>query len=107
MTRPRSDAELDELLRRSFDDAVPEDDGFSARVVHALPARSRAPGWVLPVAVVVGVLLAWLALVPSPLWQQATREWLDADFRASFAVVCALLLGTGVLGCAWAMDEAG
>ena len=99
-----SDEQLDDLLRRSFNAAVP-DDGFSSQVMRALPARSHGPEWLLPVAVLLGVLLAWLALSPSPLWQQAAREWLSANLHASSMLVCALMLGSGLLSCVWAMEE--
>lgn len=97
-----SDEKLDELLRRSFADA-PADDGFSARVMRALPPR-RQP-LLLPIAVLAGALLACLAILPSPLLRQATSQWLAGDIGASAALVCALLLGVTLLGCAWALEE--
>lgn len=99
-----SDQELDDLLRRAFTGAV-ADDGFSARVMRALPARRRQRPWLLPAAVLVGGLLAWLALLPSPLLQQVGREWLAGDFGGASAAVYMLLFGVSLLGCGWALEE--
>ena len=97
------DDKIDEWLRRDFS-AVP-DDGFTLHVVRALPPRQRQPRWLMPTAALVGSLAAWLTLLPSPLLQQATREWLAGDIGATSAMVCALLLGLGLLGCSWALEE--
>jgi hypothetical protein len=99
-----SDHELDELLRRSFVDQVP-DDGFTARVMRALPSRPRRQVWLLPIAALAGTLLGWLALMPSPLLRQAASQWLSADLGGSMVLVCALLFGVTALGCAWALEE--
>jgi hypothetical protein len=100
-----SDQKIDELLRRDFAGAV-ADGGFSARVIRALPPRRRRRPWLLPVAALIGGLLASLALLPSPLLQQAATEWLAADIGAAFVVVCVLLFGVSLLGCGWALEEA-
>jgi hypothetical protein len=99
-----SDERLDDLLRRDFDGAV-ADDGFSARVMRALPARRRQRPWLLPAAALAGGLLAWLSLLPSALLQQVADEWLGGGLGAASAGVCVLLLGVSVLGCGWALDE--
>ncbi len=99
------DQKLDELLRCEFAGAV-ADDGFSARVMRILPPRQRSQPWLLPIAALAGGLLTWLALLPSPLLQQASREWLAGDLGTTSAVVCAILLGVGLLGCGWALEEA-
>lgn len=98
-----SDESLDDLLRRSFAGAV-ADDGFTARVMHALPARRQRP-WLLPGAALAGGLLAWLALLPSSLWQQVAQEWLSGGFGMATAGGCVLLLGVSLLGCGWALAE--
>ena len=99
-----SDEKLDELLRSDFLTDV-ADDGFSARVLHSLPSRPRPRPWLLPGAALTGGLLAWLTLLPAPLFQHATREWLAGDMGAASAVTCAMLLGLAVLGCSWALEE--
>lgn len=99
-----SDQELDERLRRAFTGAV-ADDGFSARVMRALPARRRQRPWLLPAAALTGGLLAWLALLPSPLLQQFAREWLAGDFGSVSAGIYLLSFGLSLLGCAWALEE--
>jgi hypothetical protein len=105
MKLPLTDAQLDDLLHREFATATVPDDGFSARVLHALPPRRRQRRWLLPSAVLIGALLAWLSLLPSPLLQQATREWATSNLHLSSVVVWALLLGVSLLGCAWALEE--
>ena len=100
-----SDRELDELLRQEFERAV-ADDGFSARVMGALPPRKRKRSWMLPAAALAGALLAWLTLRPLPLWQQTAFEWLSGELGAASMVVCVLALGIGLLGSAWALEEA-
>jgi len=99
-----SDQKIDDLLRRQFAGPVP-DDGFSARVTRALPARRRPRPWLLPVAALAGSLLAWLTLLPSPLWQQVAHEWSAGDLGATSAGLGVLLLGVSLLGCGWALDE--
>lgn len=99
-----SDQRIDDLLRRNFNGAVP-DDGFSAQVTRALPARQRLRPWLLPVAALAGSLLTWMTLLPSQLLQQAAREWLAGGFGAASSGVCVLLLGLSLLGCSWALEE--
>lgn len=99
-----SDPSLDEALRRSFAGAV-ADDGFTARVMHALPVRRRPRSWLLQGAALAGGLLAWLAVLPSPLWRQVAQEWLAGDFGIALAGCCVLALGVSVLGCGWALAE--
>lgn len=106
MKHALSDEHLEDLLRRDFVASTVPDDGFSARVLRALPARRPRRRWLLPAAATAGLALAWLSLLPAPLWQEATREWMSSKFQLSAWVVCALLLGVSLLGCAWALEEA-
>jgi hypothetical protein len=99
-----SDQELDDLLRRAFTGAV-EDNGFSARVMRALPVRRRPRPWRLSGAALAGGLLAWWALLPSPLLQQFALEWLAGDFGGVSAAVYILVFGVSLLGCGWALEE--
>jgi hypothetical protein len=98
------DQKLDDLLRRQFPGAVAED-GFSARVMRVLPPRRRSRPWLVPGAAVAGSLLAWLALMPSPVWQQAAREWLQGDLGAASAGIAVLLLAVTLASCAWSLEE--
>jgi hypothetical protein len=98
------DQELDEWLRREFEGPI-VDDGFTTRVMRLLPPRARKRTWPLPAAATAGGLMAWLALSPSPLVELAALEWLAADFGRSSAMLLALLFGTVLLGCAWALEE--
>lgn len=100
-----SEQQLDDWLRRDFaDDEL--DDQFTSRVMHVLPPRKRQPALLLPVALVIGAALAWLALLPSPLLQGAAREWLAGDFSATIVILCVFTLGTSLLSVGWALEEA-
>jgi hypothetical protein len=96
--------DLDELLRQAFE-AAPADDAFVAQVMHTLPPRRPRRAWPLPAAAAAGALLAWLALAASPLVAQAAHEWRAADPGAALGVLMALMVGLGLLGCAWALAE--
>jgi hypothetical protein len=98
------DHKLDDLLRRQFPGAV-ADDGFTARVMRVLPPRRQPRPWLVPGAAVAGSLLAWLALMPSPVWQQAAREWLQGDFGAATAGIGVLLVVVTLVSCAWSLEE--
>lgn len=100
-----SDQELDDLLRRAFTAGAVEDDGFSARVMRSLPARRRPRPWLLSGAALAGGLLAWWALLPSPLLQEFAREWLAGHFGGASAGVYILLFGVSLLGSGWALEE--
>lgn len=100
----RSDRALDELLRKGFQGEV-ADEGFSARVMRALPPRRRERPWLLPAAALAGGLLAWLAVLPAQAWQDLAREWLAGDIGPLTLGVGALMLVVSMLGCAWALDE--
>lgn len=97
------DHELDAWLRHAFEGPVP-DDGFAMRVMQRLPPRRRRRS-LLPAAALAGGLLAWLALASAPLEQLAAHEWLAAGFTPGSAVLLALLFGTVLLACAWALEE--
>lgn len=103
-THQASDQHLDDLLRRHFPGGV-ADDGFSARVMRALPKRRDPRHGLLPAAAAAGGVLAWLALMPSPLWQQVAQEWLARDLGAATIGVGALLLGVTIASCAWSLEE--
>jgi hypothetical protein len=98
------DQKLDDLLRRQFPGAVAED-GFTSRVMRALPPRRAPRPWLVPGAAVAGSVLAWLALMPSPVWQQAAREWLQGDLGAATAGIGVLLMVVTLVSCAWSLEE--
>lgn len=98
-----NDPKLDDLLRQAFPGAV-ADDGFSTRVMRALPRR-RQRTWLLPAAAVTGGVLTWLSLLPSPLLQQLAIEWSTGSHGAAAIAVGTVLLGIALLGCGWALDE--
>lgn len=100
-----SDARLDDLLREQFRGPV-ADEGFAARVMLALPPRREYRRWLLPGAAALGGLLAWVTLMPSPVWQQAVQEWLAGDFGAATAGIGVLMFGVTLASFAWSLEEA-
>ncbi len=99
-----TDRALDALLRKGFPGEL-ADDGFSARVMRALPPRRRQRPWLLPAAALAGGLLAWLAVLPAQAWQDIAREWLAGAVGPVTVATGVLLLVVSVLGCAWALEE--
>ena len=78
----------------------PEDiPGTSRGRSGASPVSKSRFQRLLPAAALAGTHLAWLALLASPLMQQAAREWLAGDIGATFALLCVVLFGVGLLGC--------
>jgi hypothetical protein len=96
---------IEDLLRREFDRAIP-DDGFSNRVVAALPPRARPRRWMVPTALVAGGASAWASLWRAPLWPLAAEEWAGGRPTAAIMVTLALGLAMGLTACAWALLEA-
>lgn len=99
------DPALDALLRQQFPGPV-ADEGFSARVMRALPPRRAPRPWPLPAAAVAGSLLAWWALMPSPAWRLAAQEWLSGDPGVATGVVVLLSLVLTLASAVGSMDEA-
>lgn len=99
-----SERNLDALLRSRFPGPVP-DDGFSERVMRALP-RNRQPRIpLLPLSAAAGTVLAWFALLPSPIWRQVVQEWLAGSIGFATVGISALLLGMAIVSCAWSLEE--
>ncbi len=98
------DDELDALLRQAFEGPV-ADDGFSARVVRALPPRRTRATRLVPAAALGGSVAAWLALSPLPLWREVTSEALAGSLGTASLTFISLLVVLGALGCAWALEE--
>ena len=95
--------QIEELLRRDF--RALDDDGFTAKVMRALPERGpRGAAW-LPVGGLIGGLLGWWSLLPASLLQGATGEWLAGEVGGSLAILYLLLLVVGLLTCAWSLEE--
>ena len=99
-----ADSDLDALLRRHFDADIP-DDGFSARVVAALPPRPRQRPWALPLAAAAGATLTWASIAPAPLWQLAADAWITGNAGMPLAVACSLILLLATAACGWALTD--
>jgi hypothetical protein len=101
---PDADPELDQLLRRHFDTALP-DAGFTARVVAALPPRPRPRNWALPLAAGSGAALTWVSVSPSPLWRHTADAWVAGSVSTPLLVACGLFLTCTLLACSWALVD--
>lgn len=99
------DQALEEWLRRDFEGSV-ADDGFAARVMRSLPPKRRREPWLVPAVALAGAVFSWLALLPSPVFELAAKEWNAGAIGPASVVVLSLLLAMGVLGSAWALDDA-
>lgn len=96
--------QIDELLRREFNAALP-DDGFSNRVLSALPSRPRSRRWIAPAALLAGAISTLASLWPAPLWQLASNEWARGSPGTMMALTLALGLAAGLMACTWALVE--
>lgn len=93
---------LDELLRTGRPAPV-ADQGFTARVVARLPARSRATRqWVLPSTLAVGAVSAIL-VSGARVDLVAALQLLIAEHRVSITGFLPVLLALAC--CAWALAE--
>lgn len=98
------DPQLEALLRNSFEGPV-ADAGFTDRVMRALPPRREPRRWLVPMSAVAGGVLAWLALMPSPLWREVAREWIGGQFGAASVGVAVLALVVALASCACSLEE--
>ena len=102
---PQHDDALERLLLRTGIDPV-ADDGFSDRVLSALPPRRRRRQALVPgIAAVIGASLAAWQLSGAALVQATAIEWqAGALGPAGTAVLSSVIaLGAGLVG--WAMTE--
>lgn len=100
-----ADPDLDALLRQHFDATLPDDEGFSARVIAALPPRPRQRRWTLPVAAAAGTALTWISIAPARLWPLATDAWTHGNASTPVLVASSLTLLLAMAACGWALLE--
>lgn len=87
--------DLDRLLRARFDGPLP-DDGFSARVLRALPPRPRRRRWPVPAALLAGAGLSLASVAPV----------LTGGGVGRLVLAGVLAGGLSVLAACWALAEA-
>lgn len=93
------------LLQKSFGGPVP-DDGFSERVMLALPTRHSRPRWLLPAAIAAGMVSCWLTLGSTSIVRLATSDWFNGHLSPTIIVLLATIVGMALLAAWWAMSEA-
>lgn len=96
---------IETLLRKSFDGPV-SDDGFSERVMQALPARRVRRRWMLPAGIIAGVVACWIAMTSTSLIRVASHDWASGRLSATTLIVLATIAGMSLLASWWAMVEA-
>jgi hypothetical protein len=99
-----SDQQLDELLCQNMVRAI-DDDGFSVRVMRALPPRRPPRFGLIPMAVATGCALTWFALQRAPLWQPLGHDSLANPLGAGAALTLVVIIAVSALGCVWALEE--
>ncbi|HVJ61618.1 MAG TPA: DUF5056 domain-containing protein [Tahibacter sp.] len=99
------DNDIEALLRRQFDGAVP-DDGFSERVMQQLPPRRRRAAWPLWAGIVAGIAACWLSLVSTPLLQVGWQNWIGGELSAAAITLLSVIAGMSLLACGWIAMEA-
>jgi hypothetical protein len=100
-----SDDQLDQLLRGHSSDALVEDDGFTSRVMQALPARPRPRNWLIP-TITLGSLVSWLSVLQSSLIRAAILEWQSRAFGTNTALLIVVILSISTLTVLWALEDA-
>jgi hypothetical protein len=99
------DEEIEALLRRQFDGPV-HDEGFSGRVMQALPPRRRRATWPLWCGALAGVAACWLALLRSSLLRVGWQDWANDHWSAAAITVLLVMLGMAMLALVWGVAEA-
>ena len=100
MNQERDD-EIEALLLRQF--APVSDEGFSDRVMRALPPRRRRATWPLWSGILMGAVACWLVLLHSPLLR---LDWVSGDWSASAVTMLLAMLGVATLALVWGVAEA-
>lgn len=97
--------EIEALLRRSFEEPVP-DDGFSDALMQALPERRRVR-WPLWLGVLLGALASGLVLASTPLLRSGWQDWLAGQFSVASIGLWLTVMATGWLVLGWGLAESG
>ena len=99
------DDEIEVLLRSRFEGPV-RDEGFSVRVMQALPQRRRRTTWPLWGGVLAGACACWLTLLHSSLLRAGWRDWVSGDWSVSAITLLLVMLGMAMLALVWGVAEA-
>jgi hypothetical protein len=99
------DYEIETLLRKQFDGAVP-DDGFSDCVMQQLPPRRRRAAWPLLAGILVGIAACWLSLLSMSLLYVGWQNWISGELSASAITLMSVISGMSLLALWWATMEA-
>lgn len=100
---PHDDA-IDALLRAQFDGPVP-DDGFSERVMQALPPRRRRIDWPLRAGIAAGVVACWLSLLSTPVLHAGWSAWTNRQLTTPALALLLAVAGMSLLALWWSVAE--
>ena|SRR5690348_11746970 len=98
------DDQIEALLRRQFDGPTP-DQGFSQRVMQALPPRRHRAIWPLWSGVLAGACSCWLVLLRSSLLRMGWRDWTNDHWSAPAITALLVMLGMAMLALVWSVAE--
>ena len=98
------DDTIDALLRAHFDGAV-ADDGFSERVMRALPPRRRRIDWPARAGIAAGVVTCWASLQSAPLLRSGWSAWTSGALTAPAIAVLLAVAGMSLLALCWSVAE--
>ena len=105
MTHSDPDDEIDALLRRQFEGAVP-DAGFCDRVMRHLPARPRRRAWPLWSGIAAGAAACAWSLSSTPMFHLGWRDWVGGELSAPAVALLLVLAGMSMLAMCWSLAEA-
>ncbi len=101
---PRNDDAIDALLRAQFEGPV-RDEGFSERVMQALPPRRRRVDWPLRAGIAAGVVACWLSLLSAPVLQAGWSAWASGRLTASAIALLLAVAAMSLLALGWSVAE--
>lgn len=103
MNRRHEDS-IEALLRTQFDGPVP-DDGFSERVMQALPPRRRRIDWPLRAGIAAGVVACWLSLLSARVLHAGWSAWTNHQLTAPAIALLLVAAGMSLLALWWSVAE--
>jgi hypothetical protein len=103
MNEPHDD-DVDALLQKQFDGAVP-DEGFCERVMQRLPPRRRRATWPVWTGILVGAASCWMSLQALPVLRAGWRDWMHGAWSPSAVTLWSAMACMTLLAFGWALLE--
>ena len=103
---PHDDDPIDALLRAQFEGPVP-DDGFSERVMQALPPRRRRVDWPVRAGIAAAVVTCWASLQSTSVLHEGWSAWASGRLTAPAIALLLAIAGMSLLALWWSVAEGG